>query len=109
MPHSSQRVATVNVPPNRMSLVAKYESQCLINFVKVLMWVNAHQRAGGTVLFAGVCLTPRSVRIQPGAFAEIAFDCHHVICFGNLRGWRRSCDSEHLPQPGEEAGRQRRG
>src|SRR6266516_154850 len=74
VPHSRQVVATVNVSPDRMSLIAKYDSQRLINFVKVLMRVTAYQRAGGTVLFAGVSLAPRPVRIQPGALAEIAFD-----------------------------------
>ena len=54
VPSARQRIALMDVPPRRVALVPKYDAEGLLNLAKVFLWVDAYQRAGGTILFAGI-------------------------------------------------------
>src|SRR5262244_2093207 len=94
MPKVCSGIRLVNVPSQRVLIVAKHHPESASSLAEVLKWVDPDERSGGTVFFAGIFLASRTWRIEWCALAEVAFDGNHLVSFACCRQ-RRCCETEH--------------
>src|SRR6266567_4393557 len=86
MKDSCWSVSLVDVAADRVCSILKDDSDRVFCFAEILARINAHERAGGTVLLARVGGLRRPVRIERRVLAEVAFNRQQVFRRGN-GGW----------------------
>jgi hypothetical protein len=59
----------MNISADRVCLITKDQAKCFFYLSKIFLRIDANQRAGWTILFAGVGRPFRSRGIQRSAFA----------------------------------------
>ena len=79
VPCARERIALVNVPPNRVSLIAKHKPLRRPNLAEVFDRIDTHERTCRTILFTRVRLAPRTRRIERRVFAKIALDRDRIV------------------------------
>src|SRR5205085_1607579 len=103
MPRFGQRIALVNVSTDSVCLIAKHKSVRRSDLAEVFDGIDAHERSGRTVLFAGIRLSTCARRIQWSRLAEIALDGDNVVR-GGWRSRRIDLEAQRLFQLRSETG-----
>src|SRR5262245_7847570 len=78
MKYLSRDIALMNVSPDGVSLILENNADGVGGFCKILNWIDAHERSGGTVFLTRVSRLLRSCWIERRVCAEVALHCEKV-------------------------------